>query len=67
MQKGGLTRSSGNVFVDLGFPPEEAAVLAIRTDLIARLRKPASETAARRPSTSVETRVALLLPGQTLL
>lgn len=67
MQKGGLTRSSGNVFVDLGFPPEEAAVLAIRTDLIARLRKPASETAARRPSTSVETRVDLLLPGQTLL
>lgn len=66
MQKGGLTRSSGNVFVDPGFPPEEATVLAIRADLIARLRKLASETAARRPSTSVETRVALRLPGQTL-
>ena len=33
-----MTKSSGNVFVDLGFPPEEAAVLAMRADLIGRLR-----------------------------
>ena len=33
-----VTASSGNVFVDLGFPPGEAAVLALRADLMARLR-----------------------------
>ncbi|HVT34077.1 MAG TPA: XRE family transcriptional regulator [Nevskiaceae bacterium] len=31
-------KSSGNVFLDLGFPPEEAEVLAMRADLMARLR-----------------------------
>lgn len=33
-----ITRSSGNVFADLGFPPEEAAILAMRADLMAQLR-----------------------------
>jgi predicted XRE-type DNA-binding protein len=33
-----ITRSSGNVFLDLGFPPEEAAILAMRAELMARLR-----------------------------
>ena len=33
-----VTRSSGNVFVDMGFPVEEAAVLAMRADLMAKLR-----------------------------
>jgi predicted XRE-type DNA-binding protein len=33
-----ITRSSGNVFTDLGFPPEEAAILAMRADLMAHLR-----------------------------
>lgn len=33
-----VTRSSGNVFADLGFPPEEAAILAMRADLMAQLR-----------------------------
>ena len=33
-----VTKSSGNVFVDLGFPPEEAMLLAMRADLMARLR-----------------------------
>ena len=33
-----VIESSGNVFLDLGFPPEEAAILAMRTDLMARLR-----------------------------
>ena len=30
--------SSGNVFTDLGFAPGEAAVLALRADLMGRLR-----------------------------
>lgn len=33
-----ITRSSGNVFIDLGFPKEEATVLAMRAELMARLR-----------------------------
>lgn len=33
-----ITKVSGNVFVDLGFPKEEAAVLATRAELMARLR-----------------------------
>jgi predicted XRE-type DNA-binding protein len=33
-----VTLSSGNVFTDLGFPPGEAAVLALRADLMGRLR-----------------------------
>ncbi len=38
MSKGTLD-SSGNVFIDLGFPPDEAAVLQMRADLMAKLRK----------------------------
>ncbi len=30
--------SSGNVFADLGFAPEEAAILQMRADLMAELR-----------------------------
>lgn len=33
-----ITRSSGNVFADLGFPPEEAAILTMRADMMAQLR-----------------------------
>ena len=32
-------RSSGNVFLDLGFSAEEAAILQMRADLMAKLRK----------------------------
>ncbi len=32
-----VQRSSGNVFVDVGFSPEEAAHLLIRTDLMLQL------------------------------
>jgi predicted XRE-type DNA-binding protein len=32
-------RSSGNVFADLGFPPEEAEHLKIRSSLMIHLRK----------------------------
>ena len=33
-----MQRGSGNVFADLGFPPEEAAHLLIRSDLMGKLR-----------------------------
>ena len=33
-----VTASSGNVFTDLGFGPGEAAVMALRADLMGRLR-----------------------------
>ena len=32
-------RSSGNVFVDLGYSSDEAAILQMRADLMANLRK----------------------------
>jgi predicted XRE-type DNA-binding protein len=34
-----LDRSSGNVFLDLGFPPHEAAVMLLRCELAEALRK----------------------------
>jgi predicted XRE-type DNA-binding protein len=34
-----ITRSTGNVFRDLGFPPEEAEHLKIRSTLMVHLRK----------------------------
>jgi predicted XRE-type DNA-binding protein len=37
--KGKITRSSGNVFQDLGFPSEEAEYLKIRSTLMIHLRK----------------------------
>jgi predicted XRE-type DNA-binding protein len=35
-----LTRSSGNVFLDLGFPPEEAEHLKVRSDLMQSYKEP---------------------------
>ena len=32
------TESSGNIFLDLGFPPHEAAVMLLRAELAAALR-----------------------------
>ena len=37
--KAGVTRSSGNVFRDLGFPPAKAEHLLVRADLMIRLEK----------------------------
>ena len=34
-----IQNSSGNVFIDLGFSPEEATVLQMRAELMADLRK----------------------------
>ena len=39
MKKETATKSSGNVFIDLGYSPEEAAILQMRADLMADLRK----------------------------
>lgn len=33
-----ITESSGNVFADLGFSPEEATLMAMRAELIAVVR-----------------------------
>ena len=33
-----MRRSSGNIFVDLGFPRDEAIILAMRADLMASMR-----------------------------
>ena len=35
----GVINSSGNVFTDMGYPSEEAAILQMRADLMADLRK----------------------------
>jgi len=34
-----ITKSSGNVFIDLGYSPEEAAILQMRADLMTKLRE----------------------------
>lgn len=39
MNKEPVTDSSGNVFADLGFSPEESTLLAMRAELMARLRE----------------------------
>jgi predicted XRE-type DNA-binding protein len=36
---GAKVHSSGNVFIDLGFSPDEAAILQMRADLMVDLRK----------------------------
>ena len=37
--KNSIVASSGNVFIDLGYSPDEAAILQMRADLMADLRK----------------------------
>ena len=34
-----MIKSSGHVFIDLGYSPEEAAILQMRADLMTQLRK----------------------------
>ena len=34
-----IVYSSGNVFIDLGYSPDEAAILQMRADLMADLRR----------------------------
>ena len=50
-----INQSSGNVFTDLGFPPEEAVHLLIRADLMIQLESILEErglTRSRPPSSS---------------
>jgi predicted XRE-type DNA-binding protein len=37
--KKAIVASSGNVFIDLGYSPDEAAILQMRADLMSDLRK----------------------------
>lgn len=37
--KSRITRGSGNVFLDLGFPPHEAVVMLLRCELAEAIRK----------------------------
>ncbi len=39
MRKEKIAKSSGNVFQDLGFPPEEVVVLSMRADLMVQLAR----------------------------
>ena len=39
MNKEAIIESSGNVFADLGFSEEEAVLLAMRAELMARCRE----------------------------
>ncbi len=39
MSKERVIESSGNVFTDLGFSPEDATILAMRAELMARIRE----------------------------
>lgn len=50
MKKEPVIESSGNVFADLGFSPEEATILAMRAELMARIR----ETIAAKKWTQAE-------------
>lgn len=34
-----VSDSSGNIFIDLGYPPEKAVILHMHADLVACLRK----------------------------
>jgi len=37
--KESIVKSSGNIFLELGFPPEEAAILQMRSEIMVDLRK----------------------------
>lgn len=50
-----IHESSGNVFIDLGFPPDEAAILTMRAALMVSLR----ETIAERQWTQADAAHAL--------
>ncbi len=69
MEKLKITKSSGNVFSDIGFPPEEAANLLFRATLMARLMKIAGDReltqhAAAKLFGVTQPRVNLLLNGK---
>jgi predicted XRE-type DNA-binding protein len=64
-----ITKSSGNVFADIGFPAEEAANLLFRATLMARLTKivndrELTQQAAARLFCVTQPRVNLMLNGK---
>lgn len=64
-----IVHSSGNVFTDLGFPPDEAAVLQMRASLMVDLRKfietkKLSQAAAAKKFGISQSRVSDLVHGK---
>jgi predicted XRE-type DNA-binding protein len=69
MEKLKITKSSGNVFSDIGFAPEEAANLLFRATLMARLTKIAQDRELTQHGAAklfgiTQPRVNLLLNGK---
>ena len=63
-----ITRSSGNVFIDLGFDSAEAEVMALRVEVMVRLRKQLeseglTQTQAAKRLGITQPRVSALLKG----
>ena len=64
-----ITESSGNVFADLGYSLDEAAILQMRADLMANLRKfiktkKLTQTAAAKIFGVSQSRVSDLITGK---
>ena len=64
-----LTRSSGNVFLDLGFPPQEAEHLLVRSDLMIQVQKVITSPGLKRAGAAqllrlTEARLSDLLQGR---
>ena len=67
-----VTRSSGNVFRDLGFPPEKAEHLLVRADLMIRIEKALGSRALKQAQAAellgiTQPRVSDLLRGRVEL
>ena len=67
--KKSIVTSSGNVFVDLGYSQDEAAILQMRADLMADLRKfinnkKLTQTAAAKILGVSQSRVSDLITGK---
>ncbi|MPZ75126.1 MAG: transcriptional regulator [Deltaproteobacteria bacterium] len=64
-----VTRSSGNVFRDLGFPPDEAEHLVVRSDLMIKVQKVIASRRLKQSETAkilrvTQPRVSDLLRGR---
>lgn len=53
-----ITKSSGNVFADLGFAPDEVAVLTLRAELMVALRKLIADKGWTQVQAAAELRVS---------
>ena len=67
--KASVTRSSGNVFRDLGFPPDKAEHLLVRADLMMRLERELGSRALKQAQAAkllgiTQPRVSDLLRGR---